>query len=255
MTDDVGEELLDLLGARTGIVCAVGAGGKKSTLYALARCHPGRIAVTASVFVNHFPADLGAQIVVGTESQIRTDVLDVKSGHRIAYASASDKKGRYAGVPPQTIAAIHREGQFDATFVKADGARMRWLKAPKDGEPVIPPECNTIIAVLSARAIGENLSDRIAHRLDRVETVTGARAGEPFTANHFAHLLSHPDGLQKGTGDTRFVPVINMVDDPSVEVRAREAAQIALASTDRFDRVILTSMRRCSEPVVAVVDR
>lgn len=249
------EELLDLLGAKSGLVCAIGAGGKKTTLYTLARHHPGRIAITASVFVTWFPTDLGAQTIVGPESGIRTDVLDAKASRRIAYACVSDKKGRHAGVPPETIAAIHRDGRFDATFVKADGARMRWLKAPKEGEPVITPGCDTIIAVLSARAIGEVLSERIAHRLERVETVTGARRTDPFTPDHFARLLTQPGGLQKGTGDARFIPVINMVDDDALEARAREAAQIALASTSRFDRVILASMRRSDDPVVAVVER
>ena len=43
------DDFVDLLDARSGIVCAVGAGGKKTTLYALARRHPGRIALTTTV--------------------------------------------------------------------------------------------------------------------------------------------------------------------------------------------------------------
>ena len=43
-----GESLLDLLGARSGIVCAVGAGGKKTVLQHLAAAHPGRVAMTAT---------------------------------------------------------------------------------------------------------------------------------------------------------------------------------------------------------------
>ncbi len=41
-----GASLLDLLDARAGIVCAVGAGGKKSLLRHLATAHPGRVAIT-----------------------------------------------------------------------------------------------------------------------------------------------------------------------------------------------------------------
>ena len=51
------------------------------------------------------------------------------------------------------------------------------------------------------------------------------------------------------------VPVINMVDDADQERLAREAARIALAETDRFDRVVLASMRTTEQPVVAVVER
>lgn len=246
-------EFLDLLGARTGLVCAIGAGGKKTTLYALARNHPGRVAITASVFVTHFPPDLDAEVVVAPESRIAEDVIN-SSSDRIAYACSSDKKGRYAGVAPATISDLHEQERFDVTYVKADGARMRWLKAPRMGEPVLVPGCDTVIAVLSARAIGEVLSERTAHRLELVEAVTGATRGTPFSAKHLASLFTRPDGLQKGTGNCNFVPVINMVDDAVLLDHAREAARIALASTSRFDRVILASMRRTDDPIVAVVE-
>ena len=46
MTD---RSLARALGVTGGIVCAAGAGGKKSLLYALARAWPGRVGVTATV--------------------------------------------------------------------------------------------------------------------------------------------------------------------------------------------------------------
>ena len=47
--------LHDLLDARAGIVCAVGAGGKKSLMHHLARNHPGRVAVTGTVVTGAGP--------------------------------------------------------------------------------------------------------------------------------------------------------------------------------------------------------
>jgi hypothetical protein len=61
--------------------------------------------------------------------------------------------------------------------------------------------------------------------------------------------------LLKGSENCAVVPVINMVDDADKEGLAREAARMALAGTDRFDRVILASMRTADQPVVAVVER
>jgi hypothetical protein len=49
--------------------------------------------------------------------------------------------------------------------------------------------------------------------------------------------------------------VINMVDDARLEAQAREAAAVALGLTDRFDRVVLLSLARSSDPLVAVVRR
>ncbi|MGI9265556.1 MAG: selenium cofactor biosynthesis protein YqeC, partial [Gammaproteobacteria bacterium] len=110
--------LLDLFGTGSGLVCAIGAGGKKTTLYALAGNHSGRVAVTASVFVTHFPSELDAEIIVAPEPRIAEEVLRSDSD-RVAYACPSDKKGRYAGVPAETISRLHREGRFDVTLIKA----------------------------------------------------------------------------------------------------------------------------------------
>ena len=46
-----------------------------------------------------------------------------------------------------------------------------------------------------------------------------------------------------------------MVDDALLEAHAREAAAVALALTDRFDRVVLVSLARLADPLVAVVRR
>ena len=53
-------DLLDALGARRGMVCAVGAGGKKSTLYRLAEAHRAvgspSVALTTTVMAAPPPA-------------------------------------------------------------------------------------------------------------------------------------------------------------------------------------------------------
>ena len=72
----------------------------------------------------------------------------------IAYACPSDKPGRHAGALPATIRAIHDDGGFAATYVKADGARMRWIKAPSSDEPMLVPGADVVIPVVSARSIG-----------------------------------------------------------------------------------------------------
>lgn len=252
MTDD---ELLDLFQARRGVICAVGAGGKKSTLYNLMARHPGRVALTATVFTAHFPEHLGLTSVIAEESQLPARLARLTETDRIGFAAPSGKPGRYSGIAPELVSRLHADTGRQATFVKADGARMRWIKAPKEGEPVLPPDCTTLICVLSARALGRPLSDEIAHRLEQIGAVTGLQAGEVVEPQHLASLVVSDAGLLKDSADRMVVPVINMVDDARKEDLAREAARIALTETSRFDRVILASMRTTDQPVVAVVER
>jgi len=247
--------LLDALGAHRGIVCAVGAGGKKSVLYQLAREHRGRFALTATVHTTVFPDDLPVATVIADESGLYDRVLSVGAPGPVAYACPSTKPGRYAGVPAAMVRSIHEAGGFDATLVKADGARMRWLKAPADGEPVLPPGVDLVIPVVSVRAIGEPLSERVAHRPDRVTAVTGVAPGAVLTPEAVGRLLASDEGALRGTAQARVAPVINMVDNDSQEKMARAAAEAAIEKTSRFDSVVLCCLRRPTMPVVAVVTR
>ena len=247
------DSLLDLLDARSGIVCAVGAGGKKSVLQHLAAGHPGRVALTATVVTTHFPEALGFDVAVAADAALPASVAALDRERGAAYACPSDKPGRYAGVPPAVIERIHREQGFAATFVKADGARMRWIKAPADDEPVLPAGCSRIIAVVSALAIGEPLGPRAAHRLDQLRAITGLALDETIAPIHIARLIASPAGLRKGAGERRVMPLINMVDDARREALARDAAEAALDLDPSIGQVILACLRRRDDPVVAVV--
>jgi probable selenium-dependent hydroxylase accessory protein YqeC len=252
MTD---QALIDVLSARSGLVCVVGAGGKKTTLYRLAAAHPGRVGVTSTVFIPNFPETLEAHRVIADEEHLVSAVTEAATTARtVAFVLPSTKHGRLGGVPPTLINTIHEAARFDVTFIKADGARTRWIKAPEDDEPQIPEGATTVIPVVSARAIGEPLTEQIAHRVERVTEVTGARPGEVITPTHVARLLASEKGSLKGAGQAAIVPLINMVDGPERETRARQAAEEALALSPRFDRVVLAAMRR-SDPLVAVVKR
>ncbi len=247
--------LIDLLAARGGIVCAVGAGGKKSLLYRLMREHPGRAALTATVHTTEFPDDLDVERIVDEETTLRERVLAADRMASVAYACPAQKPGRHAGVSAETIRSIHADGGFEATFVKADGARMRWIKAPDEDEPQIVPGADLVIPIVSARVIGDTLSERVAHRVRRVENVTGVQAGAKMTPEAVGRLLASEEGALRGTHGVRVVPVINMVDNDEQEEKARSAAHAALAITTRFDRVLLCCLKRTDAPLVAVVSR
>ena len=248
-------QLLDLLCARSGLVCTIGAGGKKTTLYRLAALHPGRIALTSTVFIPPFPKDLAAYIVRESAEELQAAIAVADATYRcIAYTGAVTKKGRFEGVSPTLVEEIHKRFGFDATFIKADGARTRMIKAPAEDEPQLPAGVTTVVPLVSAAAIGKPLSERIAHRAEQVARVTGAHVDEPLTPLHVARLLASEHGLLKGAGSANVVPVINMVDDAERRRLAELAAAEALSLTERFDRVVLASMR-AAEPVVDVVSR
>ncbi|MGI9420744.1 MAG: selenium cofactor biosynthesis protein YqeC [Geminicoccaceae bacterium] len=258
MDHDTAEQFVGALGARSGIIAMVGAGGKKSTMYRLLEAHRAlgtrRIALTSTVQIATAPDALDVEtVIVDGDAEA---VIAGGQGRDRAYllTGPPTKPGRFAGLPAELIPDLHRRGGFEVSLVKADGARMRMIKAPGDNEPALPGGVSTILPIISARAFGRPLEAKLVHRPERLTEVTGAAPGMPIDADHVARLLSHPDGALRRVGDALIVPIINMVDNAERLAMAGEAARKALARTDRFDRVVLASMIGPS-PLVDVISR
>ena len=239
--------LISILGAERGIVCFVGAGGKKTLMFHLAANHPGRVGITATAHIEHFPRRLDAQVIVddGPALLDRLAADHAQPAHRcLAFAKPCDIRGRYEGLSSDELDRVAATAGFDLIVVKADGARSRLVKAPAPHEPALPAHPDLIVPVVSARVLGKPLGNKVAHRPEQVAAVTGAALGAIIEPQHLARLLSSPAGSLKGANATRLVPVINMVDTPVLQRQARAAAEQALRLSDRFDKVVLTAMKR-----------
>ena len=245
--------LIDALDARRGIVCAVGAGGKKTTLHRILAEHPGRVGLTATVMSTLPDQDIVDQRLIATPSELRQSVpAAAMHHHRVAFAAPGHKPGRFAGLDPDAVAELHRLGRFDVTLVKADGARMRGIKAPRADEPAVVPGCTTLISVVSAAVIGEALDERVAHRTERLADLLDTSIGTPVTAAHIGRLLSSAHGHRQHLGTARHIAVINQVDDAGRLLQARDAARIALSSATPPERVVLASMT-AAQPIVEIL--
>lgn len=233
----------------------MGAGGKKTALYRLARELPGRIALTATVLTPPFTQQVDNLVLEEDPlSRVRALARADSSPRLLGVARPSPKRGRWAGLLPAEVDALAAAKLFDAILVKADGARFRWIKAPAADEPALPSSATLVLPIISAQALGRPLDEAVAHHPEDLARLTGAQIGEPIQPEHVAALLSHPEGALKGVGSANVVPILNMVDDAETRARAERAAQIALARTDRFDRVLLASLTE-ENPIVAVIER
>lgn len=249
------ESILDVLEAHHGIVCAVGAGGKKTTLYRLAAAHPGRVGITTTVFMAPFPPELQAERIIAPQAELAAAVVkSARANQRVLFACPSEKPARLGGVSVHAVAPLHEEAGFELTLVKADGARMRQIKAPAAQEPNIPTGADVILFVVSAGAIGQPLDETVAHRVDRLESVTGAHRGQILEPRHLARLLTSEQGARQNLESARLIPIINQVDTPELRRSARAVAENALADSESLDRVVLTSMR-APDPIVDVIRR
>ncbi|QDX41406.1 selenium cofactor biosynthesis protein YqeC [Salarchaeum sp. JOR-1] len=238
-------ELSDALAAR-GLVAVVGAGGKKTTLYALAD-RLDRAVVTATVRIPPFAEHVTAVHVADDPRR----VVDAATDFPVGVVRAQERADRYRGFDTETVADL-RECDVDAVLVKADGARMRDFKAPAAKEPQIPSNADTVLPVASVQAVGEPLDDALVHRPERVAALTDLAVGDTIEPEHVARVLAHPDGgLKDVPADATVVPVLNKVDDDASLAVARSIAG-ELHDRAAVERVALTSHVR-DDPLVDVV--
>ena len=222
-----------------GLTCVVGAGGKKTTMYALA-AESDRAVVTATVRIPIFDPHV-ARVEV-TEDPIAA--LTLNDERPLGLVPEQEFEDRYAGYDPQTVANLAR-AHDGPTLVKADGARMRDFKAPGRREPRIPDTADTVIPVASAHVVGEPLDEELVHRPERVADVAGVDVGDEITPEVVGRTLASRDGGLRGVpAGATAVPLINKVDDEEDLDAAREIADELLDHADRsiVPRVVLASM-------------
>lgn len=239
-------DIVEALGVDRGLSCVVGAGGKKTTLYSVAS-RIGRAVVTATVRIPIF--DGRVETVHVTDEPVAA----LKDADAWPIGLVPEREGdRYLGYDPEVVDGIAASGTADAVLVKADGARTRWLKAPNEDEPRIPAATDTVVPIASARVVGEPLSEERVHRPGRVAAITGLEPGEEIATDDVARVLASEDGGMKGVPDgATVVPLVNMVDDDSLEAIGREIAEGVLARAD-VPRVVLARMID-DDPLVAIV--
>jgi probable selenium-dependent hydroxylase accessory protein YqeC len=138
-------------------------------------------------------------------------------------------------------------------IVEADGAARRPVKAPREGEPVIPSSTTLVVAVLGVDGVGMELNEATVFQAERVSKLTGIPLGERITEEAMAILMTHPEGLLKGAPSlSRTVAFINKMDVSSGVVKGRRiAGKIFETKHSKIERLVLGQLK--NEPPVAEV--
>lgn len=222
-----------------GVVAVVGAGGKKSTLYALATALE-RAVVTASVRIPIFDGQVAEIRVTDTPAEAVGNVDEWPIG---LVPGRDGERSRYLGYGTEVIDRLAAATDVPI-LVKADGARTRLFKAPDDDEPQVPASTDLLVPIASVQAVGKPLDPEHVHRPERVADLTGLSIGDRIDPSDIVTVLTDERGGLKGAPDgARVVPLLNMVDDEELEAKARPIAT-ELLSEPRIERVVLGRMDR-----------
>jgi probable selenium-dependent hydroxylase accessory protein YqeC len=228
--------LCDLIDLPTSPLIAItGAGGKTTTMYTLASelAQRGKRVITTTTTQIFYPEpDETDLLVVAPE----TDVLLKTIGeawqqyHRVTVAGTVLRKEKLAGLQPEQPYELLVKSGADAVIVEADGARHRMIKAPAEHEPVIPVRTNVALLLMSAEAINQLLSDKIAHRPELVAMVTGIEVGDLLSPTIIARLMTSEQGALKHVPETATAYLLITHASMAQKEAIRELASLVLRS-------------------------
>lgn len=216
------------------VVALTGAGGKTTIMFTLARELVSRgkkvIITTTTKIMTPKPSESPSLIVVDSLDKVLKLAGEELQKHPMVTAGTKIlDDGKLAGIPPEWVEEIKKIDGVSNVLVEADGAAGKPFKAPRDYEPVIPQDSNLVISVVGIDALGKELSEKNAHRPDRIAALTSLKPGDIITAEAIALVMLHPQGNIKGSPKgARIIPFINKVDDNETLLRARELAKLLI---------------------------
>lgn len=204
-------------GTEKHIVSLVGGGGKSTLMYFMATTcakEGKKVLVTTTTNIFHPNPDLYASTAEEAEKLW-------EAGKIAVIGTPMPGKGKLK-MPEETLLRELLE-KADVAFIEADGSKHHPTKVPREGEPVLIPESDLVIAVFGLSAVGKPLKD-VCFRKESAARALGVEEDHVLTEEDAARILSADWGARKAVGDRKYCVVLNQCDDGK---RRRCANEIA----------------------------
>ena len=243
---------------RSEVISLIGGGGKTTLMFALA----GELAATGEAVITTtttriFKPSASETFLIlepDEEKLIARMLSELKNYRHISLAAEDLPSGKIGGIRPEIVNRLAKLEPLSYVIVEADGARRKSLKAPNATEPVIPDSTSLVVPVVGIDALGCQLTKENVFRPEIVSWITGLPLGSIISAETIATLVTHTEGIIKGSpGHARIIPLLNKVDLEGGLSKARDlAARILERKHSQIQKVLLAQVQ-CREPVVEVV--
>lgn len=254
-------KLKDALGiGKREVISLVGGGGKTTLMFALARelSSPGDLVVTTTTtkIQESEPSLNDFTLVIEKEEDglIPAVLRNLGEGRYVTVAfERLPDSGKLRGISPHTVDRLAELPQISYVIVEADGAAHKSLKAPNATEPVIPDTTTIVIPVVGIDSLGARLGEKTVFRPNIVSRLTGLALGGVVTIDVISALVTHEQGLAKGSPPgARIVPFINKMDLLRGSTQGKNLALHILARKHPAIIRVVLGQAQASDPVAAV---
>ncbi len=193
-------EALDIDPQKGELVCFVGAGGKTTAMFRLARelkGHGKRVLVTTTTNIA-YPREDECDRVIIENSERSGDLAAVKRGTITCLGGGVSSDGKLVGVSEGFVSGVYEQKTVDHVLVEGDGSKGKPVKAPADHEPQIPEETTKVVGVIGLDCLGKAIDGESVHRPELFCEITGREVGDTTDEDALLRLILSEKGLFKG---------------------------------------------------------
>ena len=223
------EPLSEAFGIRDGILSVVGAGGKTTSVFKIAKEQEEmgkRVLVTTTT---HMEISVRETVLSGDANDI---IRRLKLGRTVTVGIRDGEKMK--GLPKEVFKAA--SSFADVTIVEADGAKRMPVKARNETEPVIPEGTDQILIVAGMSALGNPIKD-VCHRPERACKIL-EKSSEDFLNYEDVLKLIHMEYvimLRKQYPDADLLILLNQCD---TKERMDQAARIGICFDSQYPVIL-----------------
>ena len=213
-------EALDINLNKNELICFVGAGGKTTSIFRLAKelkeCDK-RVLVTTTTAIYSPDKSRCDEVICNITENSYAITKRIEPCICVLGAEVS-ADNKLLGVDREYIAQLFLKEVFDYILVEADGSKQKPVKAPADHEPVIPGGATKVVGVIGLDSLGLPIDSNFVHRPEQFCRLTNKNIGDIIDGGAITKLVKDPEGLFKTAheGIRKYV-LFNKADNSSRE--------------------------------------
>lgn len=181
-------------------IAFVGAGGKTTAMFKLARSYRGLVLVTTTTHLAESQLSLADQWIRVEKVEDLPGEREEIVGQMVLFVGPRVGDGRVGGLSAGVLDGL--KGLADQwncpLLIEADGARRLPLKAPADHEPAVPEFVDGVVVVAGLSGLDKRLNEKWVHRPERFADLASISLGERITREGLLRVLVSPGGGLKG---------------------------------------------------------
>ena len=230
-------------------VAFVGAGGKTTAIFRLARELPPPVVVTTTTHIGTWQIAQGDSWI--TDQKLLESDLAGKNDVIVCTAK-NIIDNRAIGLNPSEVDDLYQSvmARGWSLLIESDGARQMPLKAPGPNEPVIPSWVENVVVVAGLSGLEKPLNDAYIHRSQIFSRISNLPLDVPVGVEGLRKELLDPlGGLKSIPEQARKIVFLNQADNDSLISKASQLSTDLLVA---FDAAIIGRLFNESEEEVIV---